>query len=90
MSFLRDFFNKLMLVTSSHRSGADPGFLERGSIYIRVWGFAFLFFFIIFLKYPIKMKQFGLTETKLFHFHRVFKKGRGFEQPPEPPLDLPL
>ena len=23
-------------------SGADPGFLERGFIYIKVWGFAFL------------------------------------------------
>ena len=31
--------------------------------------------FLIFLKYPMKMKQFGLTETKLFHFHRIFKNG---------------
>ena len=25
-------------------------------------------------KYPMKMKQFGLSETKLFHFHGIFKK----------------
>ena len=24
-------------------------------------------------KYPMKMKQFGLSETKLFHFHGIFK-----------------
>ena len=39
------------------------------------------------------MKQFGLTETKLFHFHRIFKIGEeewGSSEPPEPPLDPPL
>ena len=40
-----------------------------------------------FLKYPMKI------ETKLFHFHRIFKN-RGQEggsiEPPEPPLDPPL
>ena len=25
-------------------------------------------------KYPMKMKKFGLSETKLFYFHRIFKK----------------
>ena len=25
------------------------------------------------IKYSRKMKQFGLDETKLFHFHRLFK-----------------
>ena len=34
----------------------DPGFLERGSICIKVWGFAFADFYLIFLKYPMKMK----------------------------------
>ena len=24
------------------------------------------------LKYPVKMKLFGLSETKLFQFHRIF------------------
>ena len=42
----------------------------------------------------MKMKYFGLPETKLFHFHRIFKNGgvgRGVQaNPPEPPLDLPL
>ena len=32
-----------------------------------------------------------IWETKLFHFHRMFKKGGGAStEPPEPPLDLPL
>ena len=35
-------------------------------------GFAFVIY-LIFLKYPMKMKKFGLTESKLFHFHRIFK-----------------
>ena len=30
--------------------------------------------YLIFPKYPMKMK-FGLSETKLFHFHRIFKNG---------------
>ena len=34
----------------------------------------------------MKMKEFGLIETKLFHFHRIFKNwgqgGWGFEQTP--------
>ena len=42
----------------------------------------------------MKMKLFGLTETKLVHFHGIFKNwGRGggsSEQPPEAPLDPPL
>ena len=25
------------------------------------------------IKYSMKMKKFGLDETKLFHFHRIFK-----------------
>ena len=33
--------------------------------------------YLIFLKYPMKMKYFGLTETKLFHFHGILKKGAG-------------
>ena len=33
----------------------------------------------------------GLAETKLFHFHRIFKNGGGVEVgPAEPPLDPPL
>ena len=32
-----------------------------------------------FLKYPMNMKQFGLPETNLFHFRRIFKNvGRGW------------
>ena len=27
-------------------------------------------------KYPLKMKYFGLNETKLFHFYGIFKKKR--------------
>ena len=32
-----------------------------------------LLIYLLFLKYPLKMKQFGLSETKLFHFHGIFK-----------------
>ena len=40
-------------------------------IYIKVWG-SLSCFTSFFPKYPTKMKQFGLTETNLFHFHRIF------------------
>ena len=39
----------------------------------------------------MKMKYFGLTETKLFNFHKIFKNGRrggGSSEAPEPSLDL--
>ena len=49
---------------------ADPGFLERGVICKKVWEFALLIL-SHFLKYPMKMKYFGLTATTLFHFHRI-------------------
>ena len=45
-------------------------------ICIKARGSPFLFY-IVFLKYPMKMKYFGLTESKLFHFHRIFKNGGG-------------
>ena len=42
----------------------------------------------------MKMKQFGLTESKSFHSHRIFKNGGGggggLSKPSEPPLDPPL
>ena len=34
-------------------------------------------FYHIFLKYPMKIKEFGLMGRKLFHFHRIFKSGGG-------------
>ena len=43
-----------------------------------------------FLIYPMKLKLFVLTETKLFHFQRIFKnggRGGGSSEAPEPPLD---
>ena len=39
------------------------------------------------------MKKIDLTETKLFHLHRIFKnrgQERGSSKPHEPPLDPPL
>ena len=56
-------------------------------------GGSLCWFYLIFLKYPIKMKWFGLIETKLFHFHRIFKNGCGegcSSEPPEHSLDQPL
>ena len=38
----------------------------------------------------MEMKKFGLNETKLFHFHRIFKNGGrkgGLIESPEPSLD---
>ena len=74
-------------------SGVDPRFLERGFICIKVWGLL-CWFYLIFLKYPMKLNWFSLTETKLFHFHRTFKdggqRGWGTCEPPESPLDPPL
>ena len=49
--------------------------------------------YLIFLKYLMKMKYFGLTETKLFHFHWIFKNGEresGSSETPDSPLDPPL
>ena len=34
-------------------------------------------FYLFFLKFSMKMRQFGFTETKLFHLHRIFKNGGG-------------
>ena len=39
----------------------------------------------------MKIKKFGLIETKLVHFHRIFKngwwgQGGGFERIPGPPV----
>ena len=52
----------------------------------------------LFLKYSMKRKQFGLTGTKLFHFHRIFQNIRpgggsragGSSEPSELPLNPPL
>ena len=55
-------------------------------------GGRFADFISFFLKYPMKMKYFCLSETKLFHFHRIFENwGGGLNEPPlEPPLGPPL
>ena len=64
-------------MASNLQSGADPGFLERGIHMYKGVGDSLCRFYLLFIKYPMKMKQFGLTETKLFHFHKIFKnKGR--------------
>ena len=40
---------------------ADPGFLERGFVCIKVLGVHFADFISFFQKYPMKMKNFGLS-----------------------------
>ena len=40
-------------------------------------GVRFADFISFFLKYPMKMNKFGLSETKLFHFHGIKKKTGG-------------
>ena len=84
---------KICLIT-----GADPRFLERGFICIKGWGFALLILsHFSYISHDIK--QFGLIETKLFHFLGYLKmggrKGVSSKSPPPPPppptpLDLPL
>ena len=37
-----------------------------------------------------EIEMIRLTETKLFHFHRIFRNGGGIQSsPPEPLLDAP-
>ena len=55
-----------------------------GHIYKGV-GVCFADFILFFLNIP-----FGLTETKLFHFNRIFKNGDREVGSSEPTLDLPL
>ena len=43
------------IIFNLYNSGADPGFLERGFICIKVWG-SLCCFYLIFLKYSMKMK----------------------------------
>ena len=40
-----------------------------------VWVVRYADFISFFLKYPIKMKKIGPSETKLFHFLRIFETG---------------
>ena len=40
-------------------------------------GVRFAEFISFFLNISIKIKEYGLTETKLFHFHIIFKNGCG-------------
>ena len=57
----------------------------KGFISIKVWGDRMLIL-SHFFKYPMKMKLFGLTETKLFHFHRISKIIWGMEGGSSEPL----
>ena len=59
-------------------------------MYVLKCGGSLCWIYLIFLKYPIKMKLFGLTKTKLFHFQRIFKNGGGAQRgsPLDPPLHL--
>ena len=53
--------------------GADPGFLDRGFKFGKGGGVRFPSFASFFLKFPMKMKQFSLSEPP--------------EPPLDPPLD---
>ena len=87
LSFFKiKFFKKIF---QEHYPGADPGFMERGFNFIKEGGGGSLCqFYLIFLRYSMKTKSFGLTkaETKLFHFHRILKMGRGVLVNPLNPL----
>ena len=53
------FFSMETYVVDIQKNGfntrADPGFLEKGVIFKKVWGFPLLVF-SLFSKYPMKMK----------------------------------
>ena len=66
----------------------DPRFLEEGFIYIKVWGFV-----LMILSHFSSISHENETETKLFHFHRIFvyRGGEGgSSEPSKPPLDPSL
>ena len=68
--------------------GAIPEFLERGFGFVKE-GFRFADFISFFIINPMKMKKFGISESKLFRFHGIFKNGgreRGFPVNPMNPL----
>ena len=73
--------------------GVDPEFLKRGFLCIKVKVVRYANSISFFLNISGKCNNFGLTETKLFHFHRIFKNvwwGGGPSKPLTPPLDPPL
>ena len=62
-----------VITCSAETSGADPGFLKKnGALYILRCGGSLGHFYLIFIKFPMKMKQFSLRETDEFHFDRIF------------------
>ena len=73
-------------------AGADPGFIERHRVHMyKSVGVRFAVFISYFLNIQWKWNNL-VTETKLFHFHRIFKTGgggggggRGFKRTPPPP-----
>ena len=76
--------------------GANPGFLEMWLICLKVWLVHFAEFLVFFLNIPWKLNNL-VPLTKLFHFHRIFKKQGWWEggvavslEPPATPLDPPL
>ena len=82
-------YKKYNRVCSHTRTGADPGFLERGFIYLKGWEGVNIYRYNILISHENE-----ITETKLFHFHRIFKRGWGGEggssEISEPPLNPPL
>ena len=44
----------------------------KGFLCVKVWG-SLCLFSLIFLIYPMKMKLFGIDETKFLIFYRIFK-----------------
>ena len=76
-SFVMLFFCVISSLVSIS-SGADPGFLEKG-VHMYVVGGSLCWFYHFFLKYPIKMKQFGFTNYFIFIWHLEGGGGKGVQ-----------
>ena len=60
---------------TDQNTGAGPGFLERGFICKKVWGFALLILSNFFYKISHENEMiWSLNETKLLNFHGIFNK----------------
>ena len=82
--FISGFLEKGFICINEWIRFADfiSGFLERRFIFINVWG-SLCWFYLIFLKYPIKMKSMFTNQNFIFIGYLKTSEQRGrIERPP--------